>query len=69
MSGGARAGPASGRDVGRVEEGGVGIAELLEVFDEMVFVDVGEGLEGQLGSGVGVGIDEERLVNMMGCCL
>jgi len=46
VSCGTGTGPASGGDVGRVEEGGVGITELLEIFDEMVFVDVGEALKG-----------------------
>lgn len=29
-----------------MEEGGVSVAELLEAFDEMVFVEVGKGLKG-----------------------
>lgn len=38
--------PTGRGDVSRVEKGGVGIAELLEGFNEVVFVGEGEGLKG-----------------------
>lgn len=57
------AGSAGGGDVCAVEEGGVGLLEVVEGADEVVFSEEGERLETEFAGGGMVGVGDDGLVN------